>query len=134
MIGAGEASKQTELIILHGGVEDWSFPTLARGDIHTLYMLNNMVLNASRCKVHDMGEVNVTKDLFTFGKAKGDLESSRAGFMRSPVLASWGSLAGRTSGMAIVHCNLYLLLIYLYLLLITHYVFTYCQGWLQGEV
>ena len=47
--------KQTELIILHGGVEDWSFPTLARGDIHTLYMLNNMVLNASRCKVHDMG-------------------------------------------------------------------------------
>ena len=47
--------KQTKLIILHGGVEDWSFPTLARGDIHTLYMLNNMVLNASRCKVHDMG-------------------------------------------------------------------------------
>ena len=55
MIGAGEASKQTELIILHGGVEDWSFPTLARGDIHTVYMLNNMVLNASRCKVHGMG-------------------------------------------------------------------------------
>ena len=44
--------KQTELIILHGVVEGWSFPT---GDIHTLYMLNNMVLNASRCKVHDMG-------------------------------------------------------------------------------
>ena len=81
------------------------------------------------------GEVNVIKYLFTFGKAKGDLESSRAGFMRSPaVLASWGSPAGRTSGMAIVHCNLYLLLIYLYLLLITHYVFTYCQGWLQGKV
>ena len=55
VIGAGEASKQTELIILHGGVEDWSFPTLARGDIHTLYMLNNMVLNASRCKAHGMG-------------------------------------------------------------------------------
>ena len=54
MIGAGEA-RRTELIILHGGVEDWSFPTLARGDIHTLYMLNNMVLNASRCKAHGMG-------------------------------------------------------------------------------
>ena len=81
------------------------------------------------------GEVNAIKYLFYFWQARGDLESSRAGFMRSPaVLASWKSPAGRTSGMAIVHCNLYLLLIYLYLLLITHYVFTYCQGWLQGEV
>ena len=80
-------------------------------------------------------EVNVIEYIFTFGDAEVDLESSRAGFMRSPaVLASWRSPAGRTSGMAIVHCNLYLLLIYLYLLLITHYVFTYCQGWLQGEV
>ena len=66
------------------------------------------------------GEVNVIKYLFTFGMAKGDLESSRAGFMRSPVLASWGSLAGRTSGMAIVHCNLLILITYL-LILITHY-------------
>ena len=81
------------------------------------------------------GEVNAIKYLFYFWQARGDLESSRAGFMQSPaVLASWGSPAGRTSGMAIVHCNGYLLLIYLYLLLITHYVFTYCQGWLQGKV
>ena len=78
------------------------------------------------------GEVNVIKYLFTFGMAKGDLESSRAGFMRSPVLASWRSPAGRTSGMAIVHCNGYLLLIYLYLLLITHYVFTYCEAKWRG--
>ena len=58
MIGAGRPGRpvsKLELIILHGGVEDWSFPTLARGDIHTVYMLNNMVLNASRCKVHGMG-------------------------------------------------------------------------------
>ena len=67
------------------------------------------------------GEVNVIKYLFTFGKAKGDLESSRAGFMRSPAgLASWGSPAGRTSGMAIVHCNLLILITYL-LILITYY-------------
>ena len=66
------------------------------------------------------GEVNVIKYLFTFGMAKGNLESSRAGFMRSPVLASWRSPAGRTSGMAIVHCNLLILITYL-LILITHY-------------
>ena len=66
------------------------------------------------------GEVNVIKYLFTFGMAKGDLESSRAGFMRSPVLASWRSPAGRTSGMAIVHCNLLILITYL-LILITYY-------------
>ena len=66
-------------------------------------------------------EVNVIKYIFTFGKAKVDLESSRAGFMRSPaVLASWRSPAGRTSGMAIVHCNLLILITYL-LILITHY-------------
>ena len=68
------------------------------------------------------GEVNVIKYLFTFGMAKGDLESSRAGFMRSPaVLASWGSPAGRTSGMAIVHGNLLILITYL-LILITYYI------------
>ena len=76
-------------------------------------------------------EVNVIKYLFTFGKAKGDLESSRAGFMRSPaVLASWGSPAGMTSGMAIVHCNLLILILITYLLIlityILHDVFTYC--------
>ena len=38
VVWAGEASKQTELITLHGGVEDWSFPTLARGDIHVKYV------------------------------------------------------------------------------------------------
>ena len=66
-------------------------------------------------------EVNVIKYIFTFGNAKVDLESSRAGFMRSPaVLASWRSPAGRTSGMAIVHCNLLILITYL-LILITHY-------------
>ena len=66
-------------------------------------------------------EVNVIKYIFTFGNAKVDLESSRAGFMRSPaVLASWRSPAGRTSGMAIVHCNLLILITYL-LILITYY-------------
>ena len=66
-------------------------------------------------------EVNVIKYIFTFGNAKVDLESSRAGFMRSPaVLASWRSPAGRTSGMAIVHCNLFILITYL-LILITYY-------------
>ena len=38
VVWAGEASKQTELITLHGGVEDWSFPTLVRGDIHVKYV------------------------------------------------------------------------------------------------
>ena len=61
------------------------------------------------------------KYLFTSGKTKGDLESSRAGFMRSPVLASWRSPAGRTSRMAIVHCNLLILITYL-LILITQSV------------
>ena len=62
------------------------------------------------------------KYIFTFGKAKVDLESSRAGFMRSPaVLASWRSPAGRTSRMAIVHCNLLILITYL-LILITYYM------------
>ena len=66
-------------------------------------------------------EVNVIKYIFTFGNAKVDLESSRAGFMRSPaVLASWRSPAGRTSRMAIVHCNLLILITYL-LILITYY-------------
>ena len=66
------------------------------------------------------GEVNAIKYLFYFWQARGDLESSRAGFMRSPaVLASWGSPAGRTSGMAIVHCNLLILITYymMYLLI-----------------
>ena len=67
------------------------------------------------------GEVNVIKYLFTIGNAKVDLESSRAGFMRNPAgLASWRSPAGRTSRMAIVHCNLLILITYL-LILITHY-------------
>ena len=67
------------------------------------------------------GEVNAIKYLFYFWQARGDLESSRTGFMRSPaVLASWGSPAGRTSGMAIVHGNLLILITYL-LILITYY-------------
>ena len=61
------------------------------------------------------GEVKVT-----FGKAK--VISSPAGLVLCGVQQCWihGSPAGRTSGMAIVHCNLLILITYL-LILITHY-------------